>query len=135
LIKKYLYAFGGTVSLALGVTGIFIPVLPTTPFLLLSSFCYLRSSEQMYNWLITHKIFGVYIYNYLTFKAIPKKTKVGTMIFLWLMLIISMFLVSSMHIRILLIGVGIGVTFHLVTLKTLSHEKVKALNDLYCNKL
>ncbi len=82
-LKKYVYITIGSLSLILGIAGIFIPVLPTTPFLLLASYLYLRSSERMYNWLINHKIFGAYIYCYLTYKAIPKKTKVGTMIFLW----------------------------------------------------
>lgn len=133
-IKKYLLIILGSLTLILGVIGIFIPVLPTTPFLLLASFCYLRSSERMYHWLINHKIFGAYIYSYMTYKAIPKKTKIGALIFLWSTLSISILLVTSLHIKIFLVAVGIGVTAHLMTLKTLSHEDLKALNDLYCNK-
>lgn len=134
LIKKYLYIFVGSASLALGVIGVFIPVLPTTPFLLLASFCYLRGSEGMYNWLIRHKIFGAYIYSYITYKAITKKTKISALIFLWSTLIISMLLLSTLYIRIFLIVVGVGVTLHLVGLKTLSGEELKALNDLFCSK-
>lgn len=133
-IKKYLYLLLGSVSLTLGVIGVFIPVLPTTPFLLFASFCYLRSSKRMYNWLINHKIFGSYLYSYLTYKAISRKTKVGTIAFLWSTLIISMLLASSPHIRIFLVVVGIGVTTHLMILKTLTLEEVKILNDLYGNK-
>lgn len=131
LIKKYLYIILGSISLALGVTGVFIPVLPTTPFLLLASFCYLRSSEGMYHWLMSHKIFGSYIYSYMTYKAIPKKTKIGAFIFLWSTLIISMILMPSMHLRLFLAVVGISVTVHLVTLKTMSIEAMKALDDMY----
>lgn len=131
-IVKYLYIIGGSLSLILGIVGIFIPVLPTTPFLLLASFCYLRSSERMYNWLMNHKIFGAYIYSYLTYKAIPKKTKVGTIIFLWATLITSIIIVSSLHISIFLIVVGIGVTIHLMMLKTLSQEDIRKLDDVYC---
>lgn len=134
-IKKYVYIMGGSLSLILGIVGIFIPVLPTTPFLLLASFCYLRSSERMYQWLMNHKIFGAYIYSYLTYKAIPKKTKVGTMIFLWSTLIVSIIMVPSLHIRIFLLAVGLGVTAHLMLLKTLSHEDIKKLDDLYCKKI
>ena len=129
LIRKYFFIFVGSASLALGVLGVFIPVLPTTPFLLLSSFCYLRSSRSMYNWLIHHKVFGSYIYCYLTYKAIPKKTKVGTILFLWVTLIISMLLVDSWHLRGFLMLVGIAVTFHLLTLKTMEEK------DLPCNAL
>ncbi|KPU42887.1 inner membrane protein YbaN [Oxobacter pfennigii] len=131
-IKKYLLVFLGSLSLALGVAGIIIPLLPTTPLLLLASYCYLRSSKRLYNWLINHKVFGKYILYYLTYKAIPKKTKITAIFFLWSTLIISMILVSSLHIRLFLILVGIGVTVHLMMLKTLSLEDIKALNDLHC---
>lgn len=133
-VKKYSYLFLGSLSLVFGITGVFIPVLPTTPFLLLASFCYLRSSERMYQWLINHKIFGAYLYCYLTYKAIPGKTRIGTIIFLWATLSVSMLLLPSPHIRIFLVAVGISVTIHLMTLKTLSHEDMKALNDLYDKK-
>ena len=133
-LKKYVYITMGALSLILGIAGVFLPVLPTTPFLLLASFFYLRSSERMYNWLMNHKIFGAYIYSYLTYKAIPKKTKVGTMIFLWSTLIFSMILVSSLHIRIFLLAVGVAVTAHLLMLKTLSHEDLKKLDVLYRSK-
>lgn len=133
-IKKYLLIFLGSISVALGIAGVFIPLLPTTPFLLLASFCYLRSSERMYNWLINHRIFGAYIYCYLTYRAIPRKTKIGTLIFLWSTLIISMLLMPFLHIRIFLAAVGIGVTIHLKMLKTLSLDDMEALGDLYGNK-
>lgn len=133
-IKKYVLIFFGTVFVALGVIGIFIPVLPTTPFLLLASFCYLKSSKSMYNWLLNHKIFGSYLYCYLTYKAISRKTKIGTIIFLWATLILSMLFVPSLHLRIFLLIVGIGVTTHLIILKTLSPEDRKTVNNLYCNK-
>ena len=81
IVKKYLLIISGTVSLLLGVIGIVIPVLPTTPFLLLSTFCYLHSSKSLYNWLINNKIFGKYIYNYVNFKAIKKNTKIGAVYF------------------------------------------------------
>ncbi|MDD2484163.1 MAG: YbaN family protein [Eubacteriales bacterium] len=133
-IKKYLYIIVGSVSLILGIVGVFLPVLPTTPFLLLSSFCYVRSSQRMYHWLINHKIFGAYIYNYLTYKAIPKKTKVGAILFLWTTLIISMIIVKYLHIRLFLIVVGLAVSTHLLMLKTLNKEDLKRLDGLYFNK-
>lgn len=134
LLKKYIYFFMGSVALFLGIIGIFIPVLPTTPFLLLASFCYLQSSKRMYNWLINHKIFGEYIYCYLTYKAISRKTKIGAIIFLWTTLIISMFLIPSTHIRMFLAFIGIGVTVHLMMLKTLSLKEMNEVNELNCNK-
>ena len=118
-IKKYVLIFIGSISLALGIVGVFIPVLPTTPFLLLSSFCYIHSSKRLYNWLINHKVFGEYIYNYITYRAVKQSTKIGALIFLWASLIISMTIASNLHLRIFLLAVGVGVSIHLLTLKTL----------------
>jgi uncharacterized membrane protein YbaN (DUF454 family) len=118
-IKKYLLIMLGTISLVLGFIGIFLPILPTTPFLLLSAFCYIRSSEKLYNWLINHKIFGKYIYNYMTYKAIPKKTKIIAISSLWATLTVSIIFMDNLHIRIFLILVGIGVSIHLLKLKTM----------------
>lgn len=87
----------------------------------------------MYYWLINHKIFRVYLYCYLTYKAIPKKTKIETIIFVWSTLIISIVLIASLHIRIFLLAVGIGNTVHFLVLKTLSPENMKELNELYGN--
>lgn len=123
LLKKYLLIFVGSISLVLGFIGVFLPVLPTTPFLLLSSFCFVRSSKPLYNWLINHKIFGAYIYNYITYKAVKKSAKVGALIFLWTTLSISIFAISSLHLRIFLVAIGVAVSVHLLTLKTLSKDE------------
>ena len=122
-VKKYLLIFLGTVSFTLGIVGVILPVLPTTPFLLLASLCYIRSSKRLYNWLINHKIFGEYIYNYLTYRKVKKSTKLGALIFLWLSLLTSIMVVSNLHLRIFLIIVGVGVSIHLFTLKTMREEK------------
>ena len=127
-IKKYLLISLGSLSLILGIIGIFLPVLPTTPFLLLSSFCYVRSSKRMYNWLINHKVFGNYIYSYMTYRAVPMKTKIFAVVFLWTTMIISIMLISSLHLRIFLAAVGIAVTVHLFTLKTLNPDDIKTSN-------
>ena len=123
-IKKCLLIIIGTISLVLGITGLFLPVLPTTPFLLLSSFCYLRSSQRLYRWLMTRKVIGAYIYNYMTYKAVPKSTKVFSIIFLWITLIVSMILIGHWHVRIILILVGIGVNIHLLMLKTIEKSEM-----------
>lgn len=133
-IKKTIYIFFGTLSLVLGVIGIFVPVLPTTPLLLLASVCYLRSSKTMYNWIINNKMLGKYIYSYMNYKAIPKTTKTGAIIFLWLTLSISILLMQSMYIKIFLVLVGIAVTWHVTTIKNLSVKELKEINNLYTNQ-
>lgn len=123
-VKKYLLISTGTISLSFGILGIFIPILPTTPFLLLSSFCYIRSSKRLYNWLINHRIFGHLIYNYLTYRAVERNAKIVSIVFLWIALLSSILLLSNIYIRIFLLVVGIGVSIHLLTLKTLEKNFV-----------
>ncbi len=118
-IKKYLLIILGTISLILGAIGIFIPVLPTTPFLLLTSYCYIRSSKRLYNWLINHKVFGKYIYDYLVHKAVKKSAKITAISILWISLGISMYIIQNIHLTFLLIFIGIAVTIHILYLKTL----------------
>ena len=125
LLKKCLFIFLGSISVALGVIGAFVPVLPTTPFLLLASFFYLRSSKRLYHWLMDHKILGAYIYNYLTYKAIPKKTKVFVIAFLWATTSLSFLLVPILFVRVFLVAIGLGVTVHLLRLKTLPPDQMK----------
>lgn len=122
-IRKYLLIFVGTLSLGLGILGTFLPVLPTTPFLLLSSYCYMRSSKRLYDWLINHRICGEYIYNYITYKAVKRQIKIMALITLWLSLTLSFLSVSSTYLRIFLFIVGICVSIHLILLKTLPEKK------------
>lgn len=121
-VKKYLLISLGTLALALGVIGIFLPIMPTTPFLLLAAFCYLRSSHDLYQWLISRKVIGAYIYHYITYRAIPKKTKTFSLIFLWGTLSVSMLLLDIWYVRLILLGVGIGVSLHILSLKTLKQS-------------
>ena len=129
-IKKYLLILAGSLSLILGVVGLALPVLPTTPFLILASFCYLRSSKRLYDWLIGNKLFGPYIYNYITHHAVAKKTKIIAMILLWASLLVSIFAVDIFHVRLLLLIVGLGVSIHIATLKTMIQPKHKNEDDL-----
>lgn len=116
---RYLLLALGILSLALGSIGLFVPVLPTTPFLLVSAFCFLRSSQRLYDWLLHHKIFGVFIYNYITYKAVPRPAKIGAIVFLWTTLGLSIAWVDTAALRLLLAGIGIAVTVHLALLKTI----------------
>lgn len=118
-VAKYFYIFAGSGSLVLGMLGIFIPLLPTTPFLLLASYCFLRSSKKLYGWLMKHRIFGEYLYNYITYRAVNKHTKISALIFLWITLGISFYAVPILYVRIILLVVGTGVSLHLALLKTI----------------
>lgn len=119
-MKKYLLIGAGSISLSMGVIGIFIPLLPTTPLLLLSSYCYLKSSARLYHKLINHKVLGNYLHQYMTHRAIDKKTKVIAITTLWISLGISIGIAPLMFVKVLLVLLGVGVTLHLLGLKTLS---------------
>ena len=125
-IKRYLFITAGITSLSVGIVGIFVPLLPTTPFLLLSAACFLRSSKSLYNWIINHKIFGKYIRNYLQFHAVVKNFKIISIIFLWLTIICSaVFFTNILLVRILLFLIAVGVTAHIVKLRTLTKEMIE----------
>lgn len=123
-IKKILLIGCGTLFLIIGTIGIFLPLLPTTPFLLLSATCYIKSSKRLYNWLIHHEIFGIYIYNYITHKAIGFHAKLFSITLLWITLTISTIIVSTTYVTIILCIIGLAVSTHLIKLKTLSKEEL-----------
>lgn len=125
-LKKYLFVILGSICLGLGALGVAIPVLPTTPFLLIALACYLRSSRRLYDWLIHHKVFGLYLYNYVTYRAVPRLTKVFALIILWVGLITSILLVEILFVRLILFAVGIVVSIHILSLKTLEKAQLDA---------
>lgn len=117
---RIVYATIGTISLILGVMGIFLPVLPTTPFLLLTAALYFKASDKMYNWLMNHKCFGPYIRNFREHKAIPLKAKIVSVTMLWATLLYCAFGVSNnLWMSLLFIAIAIAVTIHILSYKTL----------------
>jgi len=119
---KWILIISGTIFLGFGVIGIFLPILPTTPFLLLAAACYARSSQRFYNWLMNNKWFGNYIKNYREGRGIPLKFKIFTITLLWLTILTSIYLViNNFLIEIVLIIIAIGVTIHIITIKTYKH--------------
>lgn len=119
-LRRALWTVAGSFFLILGIIGIFLPILPTTPFLLLAAFCYFRGSERMYKWLLSNRWFGEYIKNYREGRGVPLKVKVLAISFLWAAIGFSaFFVVDNFWIRIILLIIAIGVSIHIITLKTL----------------
>ncbi|MGB7294198.1 MAG: YbaN family protein [Candidatus Aminicenantales bacterium] len=109
----------GTLCVAFGAVGVFVPILPTTPFLLLAAICYARSSARLYHWLLNNRWFGEYIRNYREGRGLPLRLKILTILTLWLTIGLSAFFaVSSLWSRVILFLIMGGVTLHLVTIKT-----------------
>jgi len=114
----------GLVCVGLGIAGVFIPLLPTTPFLLLAAACFIRSSDRLYHWLMTNRWVGGHIRNYVEHRATTLVTKVGSITMLWCALALTGTLFTqSWIVRSLLLLIGVGVTAHLVTLKTIRRER------------
>lgn len=117
---KIVMTIFGTLFLVLGIVGIFVPVLPTTPFLLLAAALYFRSSPRLYDWLMKHKRLGPYIRNFREFRAIPLRVKIISVSLVWLTLLYSsFFIVTAWWLRILLLVLAVILTWHILSYKTL----------------
>lgn len=112
-MKIFLIA-AGWLAVLLGVLGIFLPLLPTTPFLLLASACFARGSTRMHHWLQTNRVFGKYLRDYENGKGIPLRAKVWILLFMWASLGYSLWRVQHLPaLQVLLVCIGVGVTYYL----------------------
>lgn len=117
-LKRFL-VFIGSIFVGLGVLGIFIPLLPTTPFLLLAAACYAKSSDRFYNWLMNNKWLGRYIKNYREGRGMSLWAKIISLTVLYVTIGYSIFYaVDSFWLWIFLVIVAIGVTIHLLMIPT-----------------
>ena len=118
-LRRRLFVIAGTIALGLGVVGIIVPVLPTTPFLLLAAMCYMRGSRRLYNALLSNRFVGEYVRNYLEGRGMSLKMKVWTLSLLWVAIVCTAVLATdSLAIRIILAVVLVGVTIHILLIKT-----------------
>ncbi|TLX57177.1 DUF454 domain-containing protein [Stutzerimonas nosocomialis] len=119
-LLRYLLLGIGWLSVALGVIGIFLPVLPTTPFLLLAAACFVRSSRRFYLWLVGHKHLGPWIRDYLEGNGIPLKGKVYAIGLMWLSIGLSCWLVPLFWARAFMLVSAVLVTLYILRQKTLA---------------
>lgn len=116
---NYFFIGIGLLCIALGITGIFLPLLPTTPFLLLAAFLFARSSTRLYYWLLKHRYLGPYIRDYLEHRTIPRKVKFISISTMWMSILLAItFSDLAALIVILLIATAIGVTFYIASFKS-----------------
>ncbi|MGD9588536.1 MAG: YbaN family protein [Pyrinomonadaceae bacterium] len=122
-LRKAILIFAGTLFVGLGVLGMFLPLLPTTVFLLMAAYCYSRSSEKFHTWLLNNRFCGPYISNYKSGRGISIRQKVSTIGVLWLSIGFSIWITGSgFWITLLLLAIAAGVTIHLVMIKTYRPE-------------
>ena len=113
----------GCISLAVGVIGIFLPLIPTTGPLLLAAVCFDRSSPRFHSWLMNNRYLGGYIKNYREGRGLPMMQKVCTIGLLWTTITLSIvFAVDAIWGKALLAIIAIAVTVHVATLPTYKPE-------------
>jgi uncharacterized membrane protein YbaN (DUF454 family) len=116
-IKKAVFTGAGFLALGVGGVGIFVPVLPTTPFVLLASLCFGAVNPRLCSALERNRFFGPYVRNYRQKTGISAKARIGGLLFLWTGLGISALLVDNLHVRIFLAVVCVGVSLHIMLIK------------------
>ena len=116
---RILFIFLGTITLILGIVGVFLPLLPTTPFLLLTAFFYFKGSPRCYEWLLRQPVLGKYIRDFRENKVIPLHAKIVSIAMLWGCMLYC--IVSVLHnwpLRILLLLIATGTTIHILSFKS-----------------
>lgn len=119
---KFVLNLIGCIAVALAVLGMFLPLLPTTPFLLLASACFIRGSERMHRWLMNNRLFGEYLRNIENRQGLPLRAKVLALALMWPSLGYSMYIVDRPLVTALLLVTGTGVTVYLLRMKTLKND-------------
>ncbi|MDQ1829565.1 YbaN family protein [Massilia scottii] len=104
----------GCLAVLLGILGIFLPLLPTTPFLLLASACFARGSTRMHAWLLGNKVFGKYLSDFEQGRGIPRRAKITILVLMWASLAYSMLRLQRTSLTLLLLCIGAGVTIYLL---------------------
>ena len=112
---KPFYNIAGALAVLLGILGLFLPLLPTTPFLLLASWCFARGSDRLHRWLLSHRVFGEYLRNFEAGRGIPLKAKILATLMLWGSLLMAMrrFYETSMVVPAVLVLTGACVSLYL----------------------
>jgi len=120
-LRQMLLVVAGLLAVIIGVVGIVVPLLPTTPFLLLGAACFIRSSDRLYAWLLGHPWLGSYIRNYRERRAMTRNAKILALLLLWTTIGYSaLWVASSWWLRLLLLTIAAGVTAHLLHLGTIT---------------
>lgn len=113
---EYFWIIGGSISLVLGTLGIILPIVPTTPFLLLSAFCYARGSSRLYDWLLRNRLFGCYIKNWREGRGIPLRSKIIAVILITVSIGYSVLYIIPYAIgKVLLVLLAVAISYYIIT--------------------
>lgn len=118
VVKRYLLFVAGFLCVGLGAIGAVVPILPTVPFILLAAMCFMRSSERCYSWLVSNRMFGRPLRNYLERRGVAWRDRIPGLVLLWVVILLSVILlVHHLAIRVLLLLVAVAVSTHIALLK------------------
>ena len=123
-IKKYIYIAVGLIAFLLGAIGVILPVLPTTPFLLLASFCFAKGSERFHKWFTESKIYKKHLESFVKEKAMTLKQKITILAFADFMMAFPLILLDNLHVKILLVAL-IFFKFYYIIFKIKTIKTVK----------
>jgi uncharacterized membrane protein YbaN (DUF454 family) len=122
-ISKIILNVIGTFFVILGILGVFLPLLPTTVFLLLASACYIRGSDRLYKWLINNKFLGKYIKDFQEKKAMPLKAKILSISLMWISIAFSIYKIDNLILKFILLFIGIIGTIVVLRIRTLKYNE------------
>ena len=112
----------GSISVLLAIAGVFLPLLPTTPFLLLASACYLRGSKRLHGWLMRNRLLGPYIAGIQQGRGIPLRAKIITMALLWGSILFSVYRVDVIAVQSILVIIGVAISTLILRIKTFKEQ-------------
>lgn len=115
---RHVILTAGFCATGLAVLGIFLPLLPTVPLLLLAAACFARSSERFHHWLLNHQKLGPMIHCYLDGQGVPLRAKITAIALIWVSISISAYIVTPLWLKLLLVFIGFSVTLYLLRLPT-----------------
>jgi uncharacterized membrane protein YbaN (DUF454 family) len=122
-LKRTIYLVLGALALLVGVIGMLVPIMPTVPFLVLAALYFGRSSERLRRWLINHRVFGRYLHDYFTYRAIKRRVKVSALIGLWATVFAAMLVLRRAAVNYALVAMGAVISGHILSIKTLEDVK------------
>ena len=122
-LKKKIYICVGLLATGLGIIGAFLPVMPTVPFLLVALFCFERSSKKYHDMILNNKYFGKVLRDYYEGRGLTTSVKIKAILFLTCGMGFSFYKVQHLYLRIMLAVIWLGVTIHIILLKTKPKEK------------
>lgn len=129
-LKKKLYIAFGFLAVALAIVGVFVPGLPTVPFLLVALFCFERSSKKYHDMIMNNKYFGYALQDYYSGKGLTLSLKIKAILFLTLGIAFSIYKIQNLHVRIALVIVWLAVAIHIILLKTKKNKEAAAYYNL-----